>query len=53
MNNTANLVKKLIGIDIGGMTIKGIIIRGDETVLCEDSIETVANTAEIIFAKIS
>ena len=40
MGNTVNLVKRFIGIDIGGMTIKGIIIRSDGTVLCEDSIET-------------
>ena len=39
-NNTANLIKKFIGIDIGGMSIKGIIIRSDGDVLCEDSIET-------------
>lgn len=39
-NNAANLVKKFIGIDIGGMTIKGIIIRGDGTVLAQDSIAT-------------
>lgn len=38
--NTVNLVKKFIGIDIGGMTIKGIVIRSDGKVLCEDSIET-------------
>lgn len=40
MSNTVNLVKKFIGIDIGGMTIKGIIIRCDGTVLCDGSIET-------------
>lgn len=39
-NNAANLAKKFIGVDIGGMTIKGIIIRGDGTVLARDSIET-------------
>lgn len=39
-NNAANLAKKFIGIDIGGMTIKGILLRGDGTVLSRDSIET-------------
>ena len=40
VSNSANLVKKYIGVDIGGMTIKGIIIRGDGEVLCQDTIET-------------
>ncbi len=40
MNNIANLVKKFIGIDIGCMTIKGIVIRSDGKILFEDSIET-------------
>ena len=35
-----NSVKKFIGIDIGGMSIKGMIIRGDGTELCRDTIET-------------
>lgn len=29
ITDTGNAVKKFIGIDIGGMTIKGMIIRGD------------------------
>lgn len=33
-------MKKFAGVDIGGMTIKGIIIDGEGTVLCEDIIET-------------
>lgn len=40
MENTANSVKKFIGIDVGKLTIKGIILRGNGTVLCEDSVET-------------
>ena len=32
--------KKYIGIDIGGMSIKGRIILADGTTLCSDSIET-------------
>lgn len=35
-----NSVKKFIGVDIGGMTIKGVIIKSDGTELCSDSIET-------------
>lgn len=40
ITDTGNSIKKFIGIDIGGMTIKGMIIRGDGTELCRDSIET-------------
>lgn len=32
--------KKYIGIDIGGMTVKGIIIDDEGNVLCEDRIKT-------------
>ncbi len=32
--------KKFIGVDIGGMTVKGIIITEDGGVLCEDRIKT-------------
>jgi glucokinase len=35
-----NSVKNYIGVDIGGMTIKGIIIKRDGTVLARDSIAT-------------
>lgn len=35
-----NLVKNFIGVDIGGMTVKGIIIRGDGTVLVDKSTYT-------------
>lgn len=40
INNTNNLLKKFIGIDIGGMTIKGMVICSDGKVLSEESIET-------------
>ena len=39
IDNTA-IAKKFIGIDIGGTSIKGIIIRGDGTVLGKHSITT-------------
>jgi len=39
-NRTVNVVKNYIGVDIGGMTIKGIIIKYDGTVLVEDRIAT-------------
>ena len=39
-NKVVNAVKHYIGIDIGGMTIKGIILKADGTVLCQDRIET-------------
>jgi len=32
--------KKYVGIDIGGMTIKGIVIDGDGNIFCHDSIAT-------------
>lgn len=40
MDNMENIVRDYIGIDIGGMTIKGIIMKYDGTVLVRDSIET-------------
>lgn len=42
INNKYNgvLTKKVLGIDIGGTTIKGIVIRGDGTVICQKSIAT-------------
>ena len=39
-NKNINTKKKYIGIDIGGMTVKGIIIRHDGKVLAEDRIAT-------------
>ncbi len=40
ITDTGNSVKKYIGIDIGGMSVKGMILRGDGTELCKDCIET-------------
>ena len=40
ITDTGNRVKKYIGIDIGGMSVKGMILRGDGTELCKDCIET-------------
>ena len=41
-----DVVKKFIGIDIGGTSIKGIIIRADGTVLGRHSVDTAKNDGD-------
>lgn len=43
MNEFKNIVKKFIGIDIGGTTIKGVIINNLGTVLAEGNVPTDAD----------
>lgn len=46
--DSANLLKKFIGIDIGGTGIKGIIIRGDGEEICRGSIPTDVSSGEAL-----
>ncbi len=46
INDLRNIVKKFIGIDIGGTGIKGVIINGLGNVLAEGSVPTDADKGE-------
>ncbi len=53
MNDLKNVVKKFIGVDIGGMTIKGIIINNSGEIIVEDCVPTDADkSAEAMLGNI-
>lgn len=48
MNGVGNLLKKFIGIDIGGTTVKGIVIRSDGEEVCRGSVDTVIGDGDAL-----
>ena len=46
MKQVANMLKNYIGVDIGGTSIKGIIINRNGDILYEDSIATGTEVVE-------
>lgn len=48
MNGVGNLLKKFIGIDIGGTTVKGIVIRSDGEEVCRGSVDTVTGDGDAL-----
>lgn len=48
MNDVGNLLKKFIGIDIGGTAVKGIVVRSDGEEVCRGSVPTVTGDGDAL-----